>query len=71
MIGPCQVKYRLLHGRLEKIGEASADTAATETCYISGAQRPARGPHPARDESSYGPRCPARKVTIYAHTFSV
>src|SRR6218665_649685 len=24
----------------------------------SGAQRPARGPHPARDESSSGPPCP-------------
>src|SRR6218665_2946928 len=31
-----QVKYRLLHGRLEKIGEASADTAATETYYMKG-----------------------------------
>jgi len=30
--------------------------------YTSGAQRPARGPHPARDGSSCGPRCPARKV---------
>ena len=28
-----QVKYRLLHGRLDRIGEASADTAATETYY--------------------------------------
>jgi len=25
-----------LHGRLEKIGEASADTAATETYYMKG-----------------------------------
>ena len=31
-----QVKYRLLHGRLERIGEASADTAATETYYMKG-----------------------------------
>src|SRR6218665_3286298 len=31
-----QVTYRLLHGRLEKIGEASADTAATETYYMKG-----------------------------------
>src|SRR6218665_3172285 len=31
-----QVKYRLLHGILEKIGEASADTAATETYYMKG-----------------------------------
>ena len=30
------VKYRLLHGRLEKIGESSADTAATETYYMKG-----------------------------------
>src|SRR6218665_3391353 len=34
------------------------------TIYISGAQLPARGPHPARDESSCGPRCPTIKVTI-------
>src|SRR6218665_3569465 len=32
--------------------------------YISGAQHPARGPHPARDELSSGPPCPAGKVTI-------
>src|SRR6218665_3235565 len=31
-----QVKYRLLHGRLEKIGEASAATAATEAYYRRG-----------------------------------
>ena len=31
-----QVKYLLLHGRLERIGEASADTAATETYYMNG-----------------------------------
>jgi len=30
----------------------------------SGAQRPARGPHPARDESWCGPRRPTRKATI-------
>src|SRR6218665_4103442 len=30
----------------------------------SGAHRPARGPHPARDELSSGPPCPAGKVTI-------
>src|SRR6218665_1786977 len=28
------------------------------TAYTSGAQRPARGPHPARDESSCGPPLP-------------
>jgi len=32
--------------------------------YISGAQRPARGPHPARDESWRGRRRPTRKATI-------
>src|SRR6218665_521192 len=32
--------------------------------YHSGAQRPARGPHPARDESSCGPRRPSRNGTI-------
>src|SRR6218665_1089810 len=37
---------------------------AMNIVYTSGAQRPARGPHPARDESSSGPRCPTRKVTI-------
>src|SRR6218665_3128219 len=31
-----QVKYRLLHGSLEKNWEASADTAATETYYMKG-----------------------------------
>ena len=31
-----QAKCRLLHGRLERIGEASADTAATETYYMKG-----------------------------------
>ena len=30
--------------------------------YISGAQRPVRGPHPARDESSRGPPRPIRKA---------
>src|SRR6218665_1718999 len=35
-----------------------------EIVYISGAQRPACGPHPARDESWCGPRRPARKLTI-------
>jgi len=32
--------------------------------YDNGAQRPAREPHPARDGSSCGPRCPTRKVNI-------
>ena len=31
--------------------------------YISGAQRPARGPHPVRDKSSCGPLCPAVPIT--------
>jgi len=32
-----QVKFRLLHERkIRKIGEASADTTATETYYIKG-----------------------------------
>jgi len=30
----------------------------------SGAQRPACGPHPAREECSCGPRCPTRNGTI-------
>ena len=29
-------QYCLLHGRLERIGEGSADTAATETYYMKG-----------------------------------
>src|SRR6218665_3697125 len=32
--------------------------------YSSGAQRPARGPHPARDEFWCGPRPSTRKATI-------
>src|SRR6218665_1156145 len=32
--------------------------------YSSGAQRPARGSHPARDESSCGPPCLTGKVNI-------
>jgi len=35
MIKSSQVKYRLLHGRLERLGEASADTSATETYYMN------------------------------------
>ena len=33
------------------------------TAYSSGAQRPARGPHPARNESSSGPPCPTGGAT--------
>jgi len=32
--------------------------------YFSGAQHSACGLHPARDESSCGPRCPTRKVSV-------
>src|SRR6218665_929464 len=32
--------------------------------YCSGAQRPARRPHQARDELSSGPPCPAGNMTI-------
>src|SRR6218665_285316 len=47
-----------------KIGPDTSDRDSlfsTCTAYGSGAQRPARGPHPARDGSSSGPRCPPGK----------
>ena len=39
--------------------------------YNSGAQRPARGPHPARDGSACGPQCPTRKVNILSSEISL
>jgi len=36
------------------------ETTIIGMLYTSGAQRPARGPHPAHDKSSCGPQCPTR-----------
>jgi len=57
------MQYALLaSGWMDAPGAVSESTL--RILYISGAQRPAHGPHPARNESSCGPRCPTEKVTI-------
>ena len=50
--------------RVSVSGIAFLNKLWTDTVYISGAQRPARGPHPARDDSGCGPRRPTRNVAI-------
>ena len=53
------------------VSTASSNPNPITLPYSSGAQRPARRPRPARDESSCGSRCPTRKVTSLAQTFSL